>query len=208
METLKKKNLSLPSQVFSRVIATLLIIVGMAACGNKDGGTANTPPPLVGLNGCQNCGAITSPIAITTFNSESMYMTQWPVRMTNMQMFGEATRFQAGSTSSYNLYDGPVAIQGTLEIQAPLYSNNNACVIPAGSYPLQTYSVGSISRGNNLLVPDMVAGGIRLKMIGASYVGGGSMLVNESGAIRWKGTLEIVSFNNINCGGGLWSYMK
>ena len=67
--------------------------------------------------------------------------------------------------------------------------------------------MGSISYGSNLQVPDMVAGNIRLRMVGASYVGG-SMLVNEGGSIRWKGALEIVSVNGISCSSGLWSYMK
>lgn len=208
METLNKKTLSLPSKVFTQFVTAMIIIVGLSACGNKDGSTAVVPPAIVGIEGCSNCGAIISPVAITTFNSESLYMAQWPVQMVNMTVYGSGTTYVPGTSSTYNLYTGNVSVQGTLVVQQQIVSNNGACIVPPASYAVQTYSMGSISLGNNFLVPDLIAGPMRLRMIGASYLGGGSMLVNESGAIRWKGTLEIVSVNGISCAGGLFSYMK
>lgn len=201
METLNKKLLSFPFVSLAKLFASVSILFLLAACGNGGGGGSTPPPaPGVGLNGCVNCAGITQPLAISTFNSESLYMSQWPVQLSNMQLYVNGANYTPGVSSPYNLYDGPVAVQGTMNVTGAhaIKDSVGACAINPGSYVVQTYSAGSISLGTNFLVPELTAGHIRIRMSAAPYVSG-SMLVNEGGAIRWKGRLEILSVGGQVC---------
>lgn len=190
MEKLNKKTLSFPSQIFVKAVAALTIVMTLAACGNGNGGNNNG-----GISGCQNCGGIINPVNIAMFNSQSSYMNIWPVTLQNMMLFVDGAYFVPGSSSSYNLYSGNIAVQGTMVVQAPIYSG--PCSVPAGSYAIETYSMGTIQMGGNLQIPDLVAGPMRLRM---SRGNSGSALYNMNGGTRWTGRLEIVAVNGIACG--------
>lgn len=202
METLNKKNLSFPAKVFTQVFATLGLILTLAACGNKGGGNNNVPvvPPIYG-GGCQNCAAsIPSPVLLTQFNTAS---ADGNVSLVNMQMYAQSTGVTSMvSGNNYKGYSGPVAMQGTLVVKAPQYdyvpyttTPASACVLPAGTYTLQTIQVGQMGlEGVNLFMPKIIStlGGIELKIEAASPMG---FLTSQS---LWA-TVTVERVNGISC---------
>lgn len=204
METLKKMNLSFPAKVFTRVFAALGILLTLVSCGNKGGGSNNTiavAPPVYG-GGCQNCAvSIPSPVLLTTFNTQSL---DGNLSLVNMQMYAQSTGVTAmASGNNYKGYSGPVAIHGTLVVNAPQYdyvpyttTPATACVLPAGSYQLQTIQVGQIGYGGvDLFMPKIISavGGIELKIEAASPMG-----FLNGGQSLWA-TITVERVNGIAC---------
>lgn len=203
METLKNKKLSFPAKVFTRVFAALGLLLTLAACGNKGGGNNNVAvaPPVYG-NGCQNCGvAMPSPVLLTTFNTKSL---DGNVSLMNMQMFAQSTGVNTmASGNNYKGYSGPVAMQGTLVVNATQYdyvpyttTPATACALPAGTYTLQTVHVGQIGYcGVDLVMPKLIStvGGIELKIEAASPMG-----FLDGGQSLWA-TITVERVNGIVC---------
>lgn len=142
MERLKFKTLSFPAMGFTRVLAALGIMLTLAACGSN-GGSGGTA--YVGLNGCTNCGALTTPVTLMTYNAQS---AMGDVSLDGMTLYGNQASITnyAGSSPVY-WYNGPIATQGTLTVRAPQRDQMGACYLAPGSYPVQTYSVGTMTSG-------------------------------------------------------------
>ncbi|KHD89583.1 MAG: hypothetical protein OM95_02285 [Bdellovibrio sp. ArHS] len=195
MERLNKKTLSFPAMVFTRALATLGVVLTLAACGKDNGG--GSAPIVVGINGCQNCGAITAPTVLTTFNSQA---ASGAFALTNMQVYAQAGLIQPNASGyNYKWYNGPIAIQGQLTVPTAFHdTTNSGCVVPAGTYYLQTYSVGQLGNlGADVLVPSLMTttGNIELKIESAGVAGGG--FVDEGRKLYAK--VSIVRANGYVC---------
>ncbi|WP_413568121.1 hypothetical protein ACLWBD_10315 [Bdellovibrio sp. HCB117] len=194
MERLNKKTLSFPAMVFTKALAALGIVLTLAACGKGDSGGTT---PIVGINGCQNCGGITAPTVITTFSSQASTNA---FTLSNMQVYAQAGLIQPNASGyNYKWYNGPIAMQGTLTVPTTFYdTTNSGCVVPAGTYYLQTYSVGQLGNlGANVSVPALLttAGNIELKIESTGVAGGG--FVDEGRKLYAKVT--IVRANGYVC---------
>ncbi|MNJ94775.1 hypothetical protein D3C87_124770 [compost metagenome] len=191
MEKLNKKTLSFPSQLFTKAVAALTIVLTLAACGNSGDGGSN----YGGIVDCQNCSAvIANPIAITNFVSDGMAYPR--ISMQNMTLFGDVAFMRPNHSTPYNGYNGPVAVQGTLVLHDPLQCPG--ATVPAGSYALTTRAAGNMVNGSNLTVPEMIAGPLRIRM---TYSGNLSSLNPVNGVIRWTGALEVISMDGYQCYG-------
>ena len=208
METMKQstQNDGFAAKVFTRVLATLGMVLTLAACGNSSSNNTG------GLSGCVNCTSLTNAQPMATYNSESSTLlnpgaygnSYFPLEMTNMTLYGNGintvTGFNngvSGVNSAYGLnvdtYQGAVAVNGTMVIGAQLYDSSGICTIPAGNYTLQTYSQGYMSGGIIQTIQLVANGNIQMTLSGAviapSTTGNGYVM---------SGYLQIVSAPSIN----------
>lgn len=156
MEGLKNKRLSFPAKnFFIRAIAALGVTMALVAC-NSGGGGGSGVTVGVGINGCQNCGTITSPVVLATYQSQSPSAN---LVFSNMNIIAQATGIVPNASgNNYRNYQGPIAIQGTLDIKATEYDRYSACVVPAGRYAVSTYTVGQMGMaGGDIVVPLLMA---------------------------------------------------
>lgn len=198
METLKMKNLSFSARLFTRAVAALSVMVFMAACGNKGGDSV--PNGLLGITSCASCAtSIPSPIAIDTFSARN---TSGLAQFVNMQLIVSSTMFTPGVSSVYNLYTGPVAVQGqfiagtNLVDPAATYGYSSSCTIPAGTYMMQSSTVGQMSLGM-LQLPELISTtGLIIRM---SVQQG--MLYKDAATqqTRMSGSVFITSVNGMPC---------
>lgn len=201
MEQLNKKTLSFPAKYFTRAFAALGMIMVLAACG-KDGGGGTTTN--VGWN-ClqQTCGTITAPTVLTTFNSSA---ADGSLSLQNMQLIGQSNLVTNTTTGSiYKWYQGPVAAQGTLVVSKPIYDYvpytsqlASNCVVPAGSYPVQTRIMGQMEfQGVNIVLPELITttGNVVLRV---EAPGSEGMGLYSSGQKLWA-VVRVVSANGIAC---------
>ncbi|WII71642.1 hypothetical protein QJS83_14330 [Bdellovibrio sp. 22V] len=199
METLKKKNLSFPAKTFTRVLAALGIMLALAACQKDSGGS---PVIGVGINNCANCvGVIPQPVVLTTYQSKS---TDGNVVFQNMQILVQSTGIQPNATgNTWKYYRGPIYVQGTMVVTTPQYDYYpgtnypiTGCVIPAGTYQVQSTTVGQMDYdGVNIVLPSLVTvgGGITMS-VEAPY----PMGLVESGS-RLYAAVKVTSVNGIAC---------
>ncbi len=201
METLNKKTLSFSARLFTHAIAALALVTSVTACGNKGGGGSPNNPFTVGATGnvtvsnCTSCTATmgSQQLAIDIFNAKNV---SGIANLQSMQLIVQPGSFVPGASSSYNLYSGPVAIQGLLTLtQTAVDPATGQCVIPAGSYTIQTAQVGQMSMGT-LNVPMLVTntGNIVMELReGILYKDA------ATGMTRMYGSLFIKSVNGIAC---------
>lgn len=193
METLNttKQTQGFATKVFTRVLASLGVVLALAACGNSSSNNTG------GLSGCVNCSSLTNAQAMATFQSTSIYSTQFPLQMTNMTLYGNnVTNTIAGfngttTTQSVDTYQGAIAVNGTMIIGAQIMDVSGACIIPAGTYTVQTYSQGYMS-GGDLQVQMLVNGNIMMTLQQG-------MIANYNGSYWVSGALIINSVNNVQC---------
>lgn len=198
METLNYKSLSFPAKTFAKALASLGIAMVMTACGKGGGGTSAPVMPVYG-NGCYNCaGSIPSPVVLTTFKSQSL---DGAVSLVNMQVYAQGTSIVPNASgNNYKWYAGPIAAQGQLVVTTPQYDINpytrqiaSACVLPAGTFNLQTSTVGQMGQnGVDVYIPSLVTVGasIELKVEAPSPMGfldGGQTLWAKVSVIRVNG---------------------
>lgn len=194
METLNKKTLSFSARFFTRAAAALAIVTSVAACGNNGGGNNNVPPgQFVGAN-CASCvSTMGNPRAIDIFSAKN---ATGVANLQNMQLFVSDVNFVPGTSSSYNLYTGPVAIQGTFTLnQTAADPATGQCAIPAGIYAIQTAQVGQMSLGM-LKIPLLVSTTANIVMElreGILYKDAATQTT------RMYGSLFIKSVNGQNC---------
>lgn len=193
METLNHKILSFSARLFTQALTTLIMVFAVSACGNKS--SANDYPPGVGImGGCiSNCQAMQSPQAVGVFNAKN---GNGQANFANMQLIVNGVGFVPGASSVYNLYSGPVAFQGVFVAANTLMDPvGGGCVIPAGSYPVQTSSIGAMSMGSiSTLEMISTVGNIRFRLNeGMLYKDGLSQ------ATRMFGSVSIVSVNGFPC---------
>lgn len=200
METLNKKTLSFSARIFTQVFAALGIMLTLTACGKSGGNGTQVVPPVYG-NGCTNCGTIANPALLTTFSAQS---ADGNISLVNMQVYAQASGITpVASGNNYKGYSGPIATQGQMVVKAPQYdyvpyTNQlaTACVIPAGTYSLQTVSVGQMGYdGQNVYFPSLIttAGAIELKVEAPSPMG-----FLNSGASLWA-KVSVVRVNGVVC---------
>ncbi|QDK38200.1 hypothetical protein [Bdellovibrio sp. NC01] len=193
METLNKKTLSFSTKLFGRAVATLALIFTMAACGNK-GGDSNNSNYLWGAN-CATCvTSLGNGTAIDVFNASNATRI---ANLVNMQLIVNGSTFVPGASSSYNLYTGPVAVSGTFTLsQMAADPATGQCAIPAGSYTVQTASIGQMSLGS-IELPDLITtNGVQIRM---SLRGGVLYKDAMTQRTRLFGSLYITSVNGIPC---------
>jgi len=160
METLNKKTLSFSARLFTRAIAALALVTSVAACGNNGGGGVTGPQlgttGIVTLNNCATCtSSMGSTLAIDIFNARD---ARGIALLQNMQLIVSGYNFVPGVSSSYNLYNGPMATQGTFVVtQTTFDPATGQCVIPAGSYVIQTAEVGQMFSPGLFRVPTLVS---------------------------------------------------
>ncbi|MFP5519526.1 MAG: hypothetical protein ACLGGX_06455 [Bdellovibrionia bacterium] len=184
----------------------MLIVSGLflaTACGNnKKGGGSSGNGAVVNPGVCANCAGIAQPILLTNLVSESAHPTDFPVSIVNGQMYGTAGGVGTVAQTAYNVYVGPVTIQGTFSVAQPIgdenaryYGGNQGCVINPGNYAMTTVQVGQMSNATNLSIPEIMAGGnIRMQL------SSGMMWKDTNGVVRVKGILTIKSVAGRNCG--------
>nr|BFD59908.1 hypothetical protein CKG001_20150 [Bdellovibrio sp. CKG001]BFD63315.1 hypothetical protein BdHM001_19960 [Bdellovibrio sp. HM001]BFD67171.1 hypothetical protein HAGR004_21930 [Bdellovibrio sp. HAGR004] len=208
MERLNKKTLSFPAMSFTRAFAALGMVLALAACGKGGGGGGTNAN--VGWN-ClqQSCGSINQPVVLTTFTSQAADSS---IVLQNMQMVAQSGLISNTSTGSpYKWYSGPIAVQGQMVVSRAIYDYQpysqtlaSNCTIAAGTYSLQTRTVGYMgsqgqvggySDGQNILVPDLITtnGSIVMRIEAPSPMG----LI--SGGSRLWGVVRIVSVNGVTC---------
>ncbi|HEX7673675.1 MAG TPA: hypothetical protein VF412_05865 [Bdellovibrio sp.] len=199
METLKLKKLSFSARLFTRAVAALSVMIFMAACGNK-GGDSAPPNTLLGITNCATCAtSIPSATAIDVFSAKN---ATGLAQFANMQLIVSATMFTPGASSAYNLYTGPVAVQGqfiagtTLVDPAATYGYGNSCTIPAGTYVMQSSTVGQMSLGM-LQLPELISTtGVVIRM----RVDQGMLYKDATTQqTRMYGSVYITSVNGVPC---------
>ncbi|AHZ84834.1 hypothetical protein [Bdellovibrio bacteriovorus] len=195
MEGLNNKTLSFPAKMFTRAFAALGMVLALAACGKGGGGGTNTN---VGLN-ClsQACGNITAPVVLTTFQSQSS--TSNPeIILQNMQIIVSANLIQQNASgNNYNNYQGPIAIQGQmvvtkqmLDVDTITGAQLTPCVLPAGTYNLQTLTTGTMGlAGGDVNVPAMLSnvGNIEVKIENGQLFTSGTRLFAKVSVTRVNG---------------------
>lgn len=201
METLNKKTLSFPAKIFTQVVAALGIILTLTACGKSDGGNNTTVVAPIYGSGCNNCSAISSPTLLTTFQSQS---ADGNMSLVNMRVYAQSSGIKAvPSGNNYKSYSGPAAIQGQLVVRVAQYDYvphtsqaASNCVIPAGTYNVQTSAVGQLGYdGVDVYFPSLftTVGGIELKIEAPSPMG-----FLNSGQSLWA-KVSVVRVNGIVC---------
>lgn len=206
MEQLNKKTLSFPAKYFTRAFAALGMALALVACG-KDGGGSGVNTNIntnIGWN-ClqQTCGTMTAPTVLTSFTSTA---ADGSLSLQNMQLIGQSNLVTNTSTGSiYKWYQGPVAAQGTLVVNKPIhdyvpYTGQLAsnCVIPPGSYPIQTRTLGTMEfQGVNILLPELITttGSVVLRVEAPAQEGMG---LYSSGQ-KLLAIIRVVSANGIAC---------
>jgi hypothetical protein len=204
METLNKSNMKgLVTKVFTRVLASLGVVLALAACGSSSGNSTGA------LSGCVNCSSMTNAQAMFNFQSESWngysYNTNFPVTFTNMTMYGNnvSTTIAGfnGATTTVNAdtYSGAIAVQGTFTVGQQISDASGICTIPAGTYTVTTYSQGQYS-GGEFVVQVLINGNI-LATMGSSA---SPFIYGDNGYVA--GELYINSVNNVTCG-AFYTYM-
>ncbi|MGZ3770573.1 MAG: hypothetical protein ACXVCP_13380 [Bdellovibrio sp.] len=198
MEILKNKKLSFPTRLYKHVVAVLGITLMLAACYND---SQNVVPPIYGF-GCQNCmGVMPSPVPLTYFQFKS---TDGKILFTNMQMYVQAGGVQPNASGlNYKHYTGPVAVQGTMMLAEPKFDYNpqtgqiaSGCVVPAGTYNLQTQMVGQMRDGGvDIVIPSIITtvGGIQLQIQALSPMG-----FTDEGQRLWT-NVRILRVNGLVC---------
>ncbi|MDG0816238.1 hypothetical protein [Bdellovibrio svalbardensis] len=196
MENLNKKTLSFSARLFTHAVAALALVTSVAACGNNggDGNGGGVVGPQLGITGCSSCvTSMANPLSIDIFNAKN---PSGIASLQGMQLIVNGANFVPGTSSSYNLYSGPVAIQGNFILsQTVADPATGQCVIPAGTYGIQTADVGQMSLGT-LRVPRLVSttGNIVLELSeGVLYKDVATQ------ATRLFGTLMIKSVNGQVC---------
>lgn len=160
METLNKKTLSFSAKLFSQAVTALAMVTALAACGNNGSNNGPVGPQLgvpgnVNIANCASCaGSMINPQAVDVFNAKNFTGI---ASLQNMQLVVSGASFVPGSSASYNLYRGPVAVQGTFTVNRTVSDPvSGFCVIPAGSYTVQSTEVGSLLMGR-LMLPTLVS---------------------------------------------------
>lgn len=200
METLNKSNTKgLVTKVFTRVLASLGVVLALAACGSSSGNSTGA------LSGCVNCSSMTNAQAMFTFQSVSTAGYQFPVSFTNMTMYGNNVSttiagFNGATTSvSPDTYSGVIAVQGTFTVSQQITDASGICTIPAGTYTVSTYSQGEYS-GGEFIVQVLINGNILATMGSSSS----PFIYGDNGYAA--GELYINSVNNVSCG-AFYTYM-
>lgn len=202
MERLNKKTLSFPRKVMMSLAALSMATI-MSACAKSDS-SGNLVTPYG--DSCSNCaGSIPTPALLTTFRTTSL---DGNISLENMQVFAQATGIGfLPSGNHYKSYAGPIAMRGTMVVKMAQYDYvpgtqqiATACVLPAGTYSVQTSAVGQIGyEGVDVLVPSLtVAGGaIEMRLEAPSPMGfldGGTSLWTKVSVVRANGVACSSSF--------------
>lgn len=196
METLNKKTLSFPAKIFTQVFAALGIILTLTACGKSDGG--GTPVVPVYGSGCTNCGTISSPVLLTTFQMQN---PNGNMIFSNMQMHAQSTAIVPNASgNAFRNYSGPIAVQGQLTVSQVLKDWSGGCIIQPGIYNVHTYSVGQMgAAGGDVIIPSLTTnvGAIELRIDGPLNTMSGGLLTE--GGLRLYARVSIVKVNGYVC---------
>lgn len=208
MERLNKNSLSFPARFFTQAFAALGLVVALVGCKGNDGG-GYAPAPIYG-NGCQNCTSISSPVLLTTFNSKS---SDGKVALMNMQVYAQSTNITPmASGNNYKGYRGPIAAQGQLVVTEartdvdPVTGRAlTACVLPAGTFPIQTYTVGSMEYdGLNVTFPALLT---TVNAIEVSVESPSPMGFLDGGQTLWA-KVAVTRINGVRCSENFFGIFK
>jgi hypothetical protein len=190
METLKTKNLSFPAKQFFKTLATLGLLLSLTACpgGGNSGAIPVTPLDPYGGN-CGTCvTAIANPLTITVFQATN---GDGNVELTNMQMVGDqAYLIPNASGNNFRNYQGPIVLQGQLVVRSPIQDLMSGCALPAGTYMVQTYEVGSMGyAGGDITVPRLMttSGSVELVIAGGILTNYGARMTANIAITRVGG---------------------
>lgn len=195
MEGLNNKTLSFPAKMITRAFAALGIVLALAACGKGGDGGTNTNVGLNCLN--QACGSITAPVVLTTFQSQSS-MSNPEIMLQNMQIVVSANLIQQNASgNNYRWYQGPIAIQGQMVVAQQIVDVDpgtrvqlTQCVLPAGTYNLQTLTTGTMGMsGGDVNVPAMLSnvGNIEVRIENGLLTDNGQRLYGKVSVVRVNG---------------------
>ncbi|MFM6929683.1 MAG: hypothetical protein ACKOX6_14540 [Bdellovibrio sp.] len=207
MENVKKITKGFPAQTVTKVIALMALVVTFAACGNKGGGGgADTLNGLVTSN-CSGCSAIANPLAIGTVASENMssgYIPSGAVNL-NLNLYVNGSQFVPGSSSSYNLYNGPAALQGQMVVSSEWYYSVDTatCRIPVGTYNVQTTSVATMSTAGMIprmeLLATSGANSVRMIIDQGMLLNFNGGYIGTTGAYRLSSGIGVIQVNGYTC---------
>lgn len=203
MERLNVDILSFPALHFARIAATLATVLALVACGNDGGGGSAPVVPPVSPNGCVTCNGITSPVVLTSFQTQS---ADGAMVFKDMQVFVESTQVAPNASgNNYNWYQGPIAIQGTLEVRQPVTDvvlgtgmPLSQCTIAPGTYYVQSNGPGQMGfMGSDMMIQSLVStsGAIELSLEAPSQQGMG--LTNQGQG--FYGMIGVRSVNGVAC---------
>jgi hypothetical protein len=224
MENVNKITKGFPTKTF-KVIAMMALVMTFAACGNKGGGdSVNTLNGLVTTN-CSGCSAITNPLNIGTVVAVNQasggggyigYSQGIPAGAVtfSLNLFVNGNQYVPGSSSSYNLYSGPAALQGQMVVSSEWFfsAGMTTCRIPVGTYNVQTTSVATMSTAG--MIPRMellaTAGANTVRMIIdqgmlLNYNGG---YAGTIGTYRLSSGIGVLQVNGYTCQSNFGMYFQ
>lgn len=207
MEMLKNK-IKLVPKLFIRSCLFVTFIFAMIACGGGQNNSNPNPNPIpnplgtpsgfgtlgiVNLGNCPSCNASMMPArAVDLFDAKN---GNGQVVFSRMQLIVNSANFMPGISSIYNLYSGPVAIQGQMIVNTMLTDPAGSCRINPGTYFVQTINVGSISMGQ-LQLPEFIStvGNIQMRILQG-------MLYKDAATqtTRMFGSVFITNANGVPC---------
>lgn len=203
MERLKVNSLSFPALHFARIAATLATVIALVACGNDGGGGGGAPVTPIPPSGCYSCNGITSPAVLTTFTTQS---ADGMMILRDMQLFVQSTQVMPNASgNNWNWYQGPIALQGTMEVRQPMMDVMpgtgmplSQCMIPPGTYFMQSNGAGQMGMmGSDLRVQSLIStsASIELSIEAPSQMGMG--LTNQGRGLY--GVVSVRRVNGIQC---------
>lgn len=191
---------------FFKVLGFASSLTVLIACNNNNSRANYVPPPVINGAACPACTMPVNPAPLTIFESQSV---DGNIVLTNMQLMIPAGGVVAPNATgnNYKWYQGPIVVQGTLVVkqaQADIHTGTKqpitGCVLPAGTYSLQTQIPGQLDyQAEVFSVPSLIAnGGIIELKISVPY-SEGIIGLYEADKTRLNAVVSVVRANGIAC---------
>ncbi|WP_413557420.1 hypothetical protein [Bdellovibrio sp. HCB209] len=181
MKDYKYRKIDFPSLIL-KLVAMLAVSAFMAACsGNDDGGNNNGYIYGYGANNIAN------PAQVTTVYSQN------PMNGVSLILGTTVDNTMYYNSTSLNIYNGPVAFIGTMNVQANWYDFYSSCQVPPGSYTVQSVNSSAMSAGMLAQAVLVANPGNIILEVNAGMINGNRLVALPPGGIR------VAQSNGINC---------
>ncbi len=185
------------------LLLSLIFAFGMLACNKKNDDPAPLAPSPVNPIGTYNgvCGSCNFSQYVL-INAPSQAPMKSAILTFQWQVIGDANIAQqasfSGATSVAKAYYGPVMVTGTISVSSQTMAG--FCVIPAGTYNIQTVQAGQMQNAI-IYAPELIASGpiqFRFSIPGAVGIDSdGNGIIDRIG-----GPLQVLNVNGGAIPGG------